>query len=235
LARGVVLGVGGEGDQHVERQADGIALNLHVAFLQDVEQADLDLAGEVGQLVDGEDAAVGARQQAEVHRQLGAELQAALRGLDRIDVADHVGDGHVRRGQLFDIARLARQPAHRHLIAFGLDALLAEGRQRRDRIVVDLAVGNDRDPLVEQRGQRAQDARFRLAAQAEQDEVMPRQHGVHELRDDRVVVADDAGKEGFFPLQTLRQVLADLVAHRPAANLSTGDGRFQLSEGVDAW
>ena len=77
-ARGVVLGVGGERHQDVERQADRVALNLDVAFLQDVEQADLDLAGQVGQLVDGEDAAVGARQQAVVHRQLARELQARL-------------------------------------------------------------------------------------------------------------------------------------------------------------
>ena len=75
-ARGVVLGVGREGHQHVERQADRVALDLDVAFLQDVEEADLDLAGEIGQLVDGEDAAVGPRQQAVVHRQLVGELQA---------------------------------------------------------------------------------------------------------------------------------------------------------------
>ena len=74
-ARRVVLGVRGEDHQHVQRQADRIALDLHVAFLQDVEQAHLDLAGEVGQLVDGEDAAVGARQQAVVHRQLVAEVR----------------------------------------------------------------------------------------------------------------------------------------------------------------
>jgi hypothetical protein len=68
---------------HVERQPDRIALDLDVAFLQDVEQADLDLAGEIGQLVDREDAAVGARQQPVVHRQLVGELcppRAALIG-----------------------------------------------------------------------------------------------------------------------------------------------------------
>ena len=78
-ARRVVLGVGGEDHQHVERQPHRVALDLDVALLQDVEQADLDLAGQVGQLVDGEDAAVRPRQQPEVHRQLVAELQPALR------------------------------------------------------------------------------------------------------------------------------------------------------------
>ena len=234
-ARRVVLGVGGECDQDVQRQPHRVALNLHVAFLQDVEQADLDLAGQVGQLVDGEDAAIGARQQAEVDRQLVAELQAALGRLDRIDVADHVGDGDVRRRQLFDVARFARQPADRHLVAFGLDAVLAERRQRRNRIVVDLALRNHRQPLVQQRGQGAEDARLGLAAQAEQDEMVARQDRVDQLRHDGVVVADDARKQRVFPAQSLRQVVADLVTDRPAAHLTARDGGLQLSERIDAW
>ena len=95
-------------------------------------------AGEVGQLVDGEDAAVGARQQAVVHRQLVADLAAAARRLDRIDVADHVGDGHVRRRQLLDVALVAVPPGDRQIVAGLGDAGLAVGRQRRQRIVVDL-------------------------------------------------------------------------------------------------
>ena len=59
-ARRVIFRICAEHNRHIERQADGIALNLHVAFLHDVEQADLNLAGEIGQFVDGEDAAVGA-------------------------------------------------------------------------------------------------------------------------------------------------------------------------------
>ena len=56
---GVVLGVGRGDQHHVERQADLVAADLHVALLEHVEQADLDALGEVGELVDGEDAAVG--------------------------------------------------------------------------------------------------------------------------------------------------------------------------------
>ena len=55
-ARGVVLGVGPGDDVQVERQADDEAADLDVALLEDVEQADLDPLGEVGQLVDREDA-----------------------------------------------------------------------------------------------------------------------------------------------------------------------------------
>ena len=106
-ARGVVLGVGAEDERDIERQAHGIAFDLHVAFLHDVEERDLDFAGEVGQLVDGEDAAIGAGQQAIVHGELAGEVLRAARGLDGIEIADEVGDGHVGRGQLFHVALVA--------------------------------------------------------------------------------------------------------------------------------
>ena len=60
-AAGVVLRVGAGDDEQVERQAQRVAAHLDVALLEDVEQADLDALGEVGQLVEREDAAIGAR------------------------------------------------------------------------------------------------------------------------------------------------------------------------------
>ena len=116
-ARGVVLGVGAEDERDVERQADGVALNLHVAFLHDVEQADLDFAGEIGQFVDGEDAAIGARQQAVVDGQFAAQFVSAARGLDGIDVADQVGDGDVGRGQLLHVALVGSEIGDRRRVA----------------------------------------------------------------------------------------------------------------------
>ena len=101
----VVLGVGRRDQQHVERQADLVAPHLDVALLEHVEQADLDALGEVGQLVDGEDAAVGAGHEAVVQRELVGEV-AALGHLDRVDLADEVGDRRVGRGQLLAEARL---------------------------------------------------------------------------------------------------------------------------------
>ena len=82
-ARRVVFRVGGEDQQQVERQANRVALNLHVAFLHDVEEADLNLAGEIGQFVDGEDAAVGARQQSIVDGQFVGDVLSAAGRLDR--------------------------------------------------------------------------------------------------------------------------------------------------------
>ena len=48
-----------------------------------LNKADLDFSGEVGQFVDREDAAIGARQQAVVDGQLVGEIAAAASGADR--------------------------------------------------------------------------------------------------------------------------------------------------------
>ena len=47
-ARRVVLRIGAEDQRHVESQADRIPFDLHIPFLHDVEQRDLDLAREIG-------------------------------------------------------------------------------------------------------------------------------------------------------------------------------------------
>ena len=107
-----------------------------------------------------------------MHRQLAGELQAGSRRLDRIDVADHVSNRHVGRGELLDVAEIARKPGDRHAIAFARDARAAGGAQRFQRIVVDLAPWNDGNDLVEQCRERAQQPRFCLTAKAEQDEVV---------------------------------------------------------------
>jgi hypothetical protein len=60
-AVGVVLRVGRRDEQDVQRQPQRVAAHLDVALLHHVEQRDLDPLGEVGQLVDGHDAPVGAR------------------------------------------------------------------------------------------------------------------------------------------------------------------------------
>jgi len=214
LPRGVVLGVRGEHHHQIELEPDRVALDLDVAFLKDVEQSDLDLAGEIGQLVDREDPAVGPRQQPVVHRQFIGEVEPGLRRLDRIDVADHVGDRDVGGRELLDVALVATQPADRQRVAFLRDARAARPAQRRERVVVNFAAWHHRDRVVEQFGEAAQDAALGLAAQAEQDEVVARQHRVHQLRDHRLVVADDAGKERLAGLQLADEVVADFLLDR---------------------
>src|ERR1700687_18953 len=79
-ARGVILGIGGENEEHVEREAQGIALNLDVALLHDVEEADLNFSGEVGELIDGKDAAIGSRKKAAVDGDVWCGVGGSPRG-----------------------------------------------------------------------------------------------------------------------------------------------------------
>ena len=116
------------------------------------------------------------------------------------------------RRQLLDVARVARQPGDRQRVALCRDPRAAGGAERRERVVVDLAARHDRDRFVEQRGERAQDPALRLAAQAEQDEVVARQHRVDDLRHDGLVVADDAGKSVLPATEPGDQVVAHFVA-----------------------
>ena len=130
---GVVLRVGAGHEQQVERQPQRVAADADVALLQHVQQRDLDPLGEVGQLVQGEDAAVGPRHQAEVDGLRVAE-GAALGHLDRVDVADQVADAGVRGGELLAVPVVAVPPADRQVVAQlrGEPAAPRAGRLVRD-------------------------------------------------------------------------------------------------------
>ena len=149
-----------------------------------------------------------------MHRQLVGKIEPRVRGLDRVDVADHVGDRHVGRGELLDESRLAREPADLQAVALLRHARPAGGADGRQRIVVNLAAGNHRDPFVEQIDEAAQNAALGLPAESEQDEIVPGENGIDELRNDGVVVADDARKERFASLQLANEVVADFLFDR---------------------
>src|ERR1700753_1302584 len=93
-AVGVVLGVGAGEDEHVQWQPQSVAANLNVALLHHIEHRHLDALGQVGQLVDRDDAAVRPRNQA-VGDGLGVAQTAAFGDLDRVDVTDQVGNAGV--------------------------------------------------------------------------------------------------------------------------------------------
>src|SRR6476469_2803480 len=99
----VVLRVGGRDEEQVERQPQRVAADLDVALLEHVEERDLDALGEVGQLVEAEDPAVGPRHEAVVHG-LGVAERAALGDLDGVDVADEVTDARVGGRELLGVA-----------------------------------------------------------------------------------------------------------------------------------
>ncbi len=197
-AVGVVFGVGGEDHANIEVEADGVAADLDVAFFEDVEEADLDFGGEVGEFIEGEDAAVGAGDEAEVHGGFIGEV-ASLGVFDEVDFADEVGDGDVGGGEFFVVAGGAVDPFDGGFVApsriFG-DEIFAVGGNGVEGVVVDFTAGNDGEPFVEEVGEHAEDAGFGLAAEAEEEDVVLGEDGVDELGDDGVAVADDSGEEG---------------------------------------
>ena len=192
----VVLGVGRGDEQDVEREADLVAADLDVALLEHVQQADLDALGEVGQLVDGEDAAVGAGHEAVVERELVGEV-ATLGDLDRVDLADQIGDRGVGRGELLAVAIVAVDPVDRRRVAELGDQVAGVARTpARSGSSLISRPGDDRHPLVEQVDQRADHAGLRLATLAEEDHVVAGEEGVLELREDGVLVAEHPLDQG---------------------------------------
>src|SRR2546425_11389932 len=171
-AVGVILWVRGRDDEEVERQTNLVATDLHVPLLHDVQEADLHALGKVGKLVDGEDAAVRAGQEAVVDGELVRE-GPALGDLDRIDLSNQVRDGDVGRGELLAEALVPREPYHLDVVAVVRDAPAACGADRLERIVIDLAARDRRNDLVEQTREHARDLRLGLPALAQEDDVLP--------------------------------------------------------------
>ena len=225
-AVGVVLRVRGGDEEHVQRQAHLVAADLHVALLQHVEQAHLDALGQIRQFVDGEDAAVGARHQTEMHRQLVAEV-APFGHLDGVHFADQIRDGDVRRGEFLRVPFAARQPSDRRVVAGLGDDGAPLRRGRLERILGDLRLLQHRDLGVQQPGNAARDARLGLPALSEKDDVLPAQQRVHELRRHRFFVADDAGKQRLAAPQLGDEIAAQLHLHRQGAIA----GRLELPQG----
>ena len=227
-AVGVVLGVRAGHDEHVERQPQDVAADLDVALLHHVEHRDLDALGEVGQLVDRDDAAVAARDQPEVDRLRVAE-RAALGHLHRVHVADQVGDAGVRRGQLLGVPLVAVPPLDRQVVAeLGGPALRLVG-DRLERVLAELGAGDDRRPLVEQADQRAQQPGLALAALAEQHDVVAGDQRPLELRDDGVLEAVQPRPRVAALAQRGEQVVADLGA-QGAGHVAGG---AELADGAD--
>ena len=96
-------------------------------------------------------------------------------------------------------------------------------------IVVDLGTGDDGQPLVEQVRQRADDARLGLAPLPQEDDVVPGQEGVLQLRHHGGLVAEHPVEQGLAGGDLGDGVAADLLLHGerlPAglAELTEGGG-----------
>src|ERR1700728_4216050 len=135
----VVLRIRAEDKCNIERQTNRISLNLHVALLHDGEQSHLDLPSQIGQYVDRKYPAIGARQQSVMNGQLARQFVSATSRLNRIDVADQIGDGHVRRSKFFNIALIWREIRDRRSVSESRNFLAASLADRRIRAVVNFA------------------------------------------------------------------------------------------------
>ena len=224
---GVVLGVGRRHQHHVEGQADLVAPDLHVALLEHVEQSHLDALGQVGELVDGEDAPVGAGHQAVVHGELVGEV-AALGHLDRVDLADQVGDRGVGGGQLLAVAVVAVDPGDGGVVAVVGHQGSGLGGDGGVGVVVDLGTGDDRQPFVEQADETADHAGLGLAPLPQHDHVVAGQQSVLDLGDDGVLVAENVVEQGLAGADAAHGVAAQLLAHRhrrPAGGSQLAESR----------
>src|SRR3954466_15549619 len=95
------------------------------------------------------------------------------RRLDRIDVANQVSDGYIRRCKFFYVTVFCLQKSNRRAVAIFFNQFAAAAANRIVRIVVDLASGNVRKLAVQQSGQLAQNAALGLSAQTEKNKIVP--------------------------------------------------------------
>ncbi len=209
-AVGVVFGVRREHHAKIQIQTHRISANLNVAFFQHVEQADLDLRRQIGQLVDAEDSPVCPGNQSEMHRQLAREI-SPLRMLDHIDFADQVGDRNIRRGQLFVIAVVAPDPLDRRRVTLRNDHVAGMLGNRRERVVVYFRAGHHRNRIIQQSHQLAQHASLGLAPQPEKQDVVLGKDRILDLGYNRLVVTQDSGKKRLARRQPGDQIVPHLV------------------------
>jgi hypothetical protein len=96
-------------------------------------------------------------------------------------------------------------------------------------MVVDLASGDDRRPLVEEPGQRSDQASLALAALTEQHQVVAGQQGAFDFRRDGLVESHDAGQRRLARREAGDEVGADLGLDGSV----DVPGRAKLAQGRD--
>ena len=223
----VVVGVGRRDENHVEWQANLVTTDLHVALFEDVQQTDLDALGEVGQFVDGEDAAVRARNEAVMQRQFVRQV-TPLGDLDRVDFTNEVGDRRVGGRQLLTVPLGTVHPRNRRVVTHLCDKIARVTRHRVVGVVVDLAARNDWHPLIQEARERTNHAGLCLAALAEEHDVVARQQRILQLRHDRVLVTHDTCEQRFTGANLRNRIATHLVFHRhglPARRTQRAEGR----------
>ena len=139
---------------------------------------------------------------------------APLRYLDGVNLADEVRDGNVRRRQLLRVALVAPYPSDVHVVALVAQLLLALRAYGVERVAIQLATRHSRNRVVHQIHHVPNEAGLRLPALAKQDDVLPREDGVLQLRNHRVVEPHDARKQRLTLADAPYQILANLRLDR---------------------
>ncbi len=226
--RRIVLRIGAEYKGDIKGQAHRISLNLHIAFLHDVEQTHLNLAGEIGQLIDGKNASIGARQQPVVHRQFAAEFMPAACSFNGIDIADQIRNRDIGSRQLFYVPILGSEISDGRAVAVLGDFLMAAAADRRIRVVMDLAAGDVWHLRVKQRCKGAKDPAFCLSTQAQQNEIVARENSVDDLRYDSVFIPHNSRKKRATLAQFADKIVAELILY--TAGKETLFGEWTLAK-----
>ena len=210
---GVILRVGRGHHKHIQRHPHPVALNLHIPLLHQVEQPHLNPFRQVGQLVDAENPPVGPRHQPVMNGGFIGQMPP-LRNLDGVDLPNQVGNGNVRRRQLFRIPRLPLQPGNGRIVPLLGHNAPPVRAERMIRIIIQLAARDNRNPLVQQVHHLPNQPRLRLPPFPQQDDVLPRQNGILQLRNHRLLKADDAGESRLLRPYLANQIAADFRPHR---------------------
>ncbi len=105
-------------------------------------------------------------------------------------------------------------PGDRQVVALFGRKPSAPRAHRRVRVVVDLAAGHHRSPLVEQLHERADESRLALPALTQQYQVMPGEQRPLHLGQDGFSEPHDARKPVVAGAQPGEQVVAQLLLHR---------------------
>src|SRR5262245_4289467 len=136
---------------------------------------------------------------------------SAPRRFDGVDVTDHVRDSDIGCRKLLDVTILGGQIGDMGAIALLGDQVAATPADRQVGIVVDLAPGDIRRHFIQQACEQTDDSRLGLTAESEQDEVVPREHRVDQLRDHRIFIADNSREQRLTPLQLADQIVSTFV------------------------
>src|ERR1017187_9230976 len=110
---------------------------------------------------------------------------------------------------------LGREPGNRRGVSFFSNQLAASPADRHIRVIVDLATGDVRHLRIKQSSQSPQNSALSLAAQPEENEIMPRQDRVYDLRHHRVVIANDARKYLAAFAQPRHKIVAQFIFYPP--------------------